>query len=202
MRLLAGAMALTVAGVLLARLAWLQLADSTFYAARAARQQMRSATVPAPRGDIYAADGTLLAGSVTCWTIRAVPREMQEELLDAAAADLAALLNEDADSFAQKFADRKSNDALLARRVDRETADAVRDYCESTGLSGIRIQQDTKRLYPEGDFAASILGFTNVDGDGLAGLELEYNETLTGVGGRVGTPPPPRGVYLEKAPNP
>ena len=198
-RILAGAMALTVAGVLVARLAWLQLADSTFYAARAARQQMRSATVPAPRGDIWSSDGTLLAGSVTCWTIRAVPREMQEELLDAAAADLAEILNEDAESFAKKFADRKSNDALLARRVDRETADAVRAYCESTGLSGIRIQQDTKRLYPEGDFAASILGFTNVDGDGLAGLELKYNETLTGTEGSVLTARNAWGYDLEQA---
>lgn len=52
------------------------------YAARAADQQLRGATLPAARGEIYSADGTLLAASETCWTIRAAPREMADDAVE------------------------------------------------------------------------------------------------------------------------
>ena len=56
----------------------------------------------------------------------------------------------------------------------------MRDFCEENGITGIRINQDSKRWYPQGEFLASVLGFTNVDNAGVSGLELEYNEQLTG----------------------
>ena len=184
-RLLAAGFVLLFFCTLLVRLYILQVRDHDFYAGRAANQQLRATTVPAARGNIYAADGTVLATSATCWTIRAVPREMEEEKLGDAARELARILELDEAALLEKFQDRTSNDKLLRRRVNREMADAVRDWCAQAGLSGIRILQDTKRYYPEGDFAASILGFTNVDNAGMAGLELKYDTTLTGQNGSV-----------------
>ena len=69
--------------------------------------------------------------------------------------------------------------------MDQATADAVREACLENDWQGTLILQDTRRWYPEGDFAASLLGFTNVDNQGAAGLELEYNSLLTGQDGRV-----------------
>ena len=70
-RLLAGVLAVGCLGGLVGRLAVLQLVDTDGYAARASDQQLRGATLPAARGEITSADGTLLAASETCWTIRA-----------------------------------------------------------------------------------------------------------------------------------
>ncbi len=84
-----------------------------------------------------------------------------------------------------KISQRTSNDCLLRRRVGREMADAVRDWCRENGVSGVQIRQDTKRVYPQGDFMGGILGFTDVDNAGLWGLELRYNDELTGENGRI-----------------
>ena len=170
---------------LVGRLWYLQIHEYDFYAQRAAGQQLRDSVVPAPRGDILDANGTPLAVSASCWTIRAVPREMADEDVAEASAALAQLLELDEADVLEKLSQRKSNDALLKRRVNQETADAVRAACLENDWQGILILQDTKRWYPEGDFAASLLGFTNVDNQGVAGLELEYNSLLTGQDGRV-----------------
>ncbi len=184
-RLLGGAMALVCFGVLAGRLYWLQVVQHDFYAQRAVGQQLRKTAVPAPRGDILDRNGTPLAASETCWTVRASPREMAEEHIEAASAKLAELLELDAAEVREKLSRRTSNDALLRRRVSREMADAVRDACAEQGWEGIYLNEDVRRVYPQGDFAGSILGFTNVDGEGMAGLELKYNDRLTGQNGQV-----------------
>ena len=184
-RVFAGCLAVLCFGGLLGRLFWLQLVDPDGYAARAADQQLRDTVVPAARGEIYSADGTLLAASETCWTIRAAPRELADELVEPAAKALSAILDIDEAETLEKLSQRSSNDCLLRRRVDRATADAVRLWCEENDAQGIQIRQDTRRVYPQGDFMGCLLGFTDVDNAGLWGLELEYNEDLTGENGRV-----------------
>ena len=184
-RVFAGCLAVLCFGGLTARLFWLQLLDPENYAARAADQQLRDTVVPAARGEIYSADGTLLAASETCWTIRAAPRELADELVEPAAKALSEILEIDEAETLEKLSQRSSNDCLLRRRVDRETADAVRRWCEENGAEGIQIRQDTRRVYPQGDFMGCLLGFTDVDNAGLWGLELEYDEALTGENGRV-----------------
>ena len=181
------------------RLAWLQLVSEDWYAQRALGQQLQDTVVPADRGKIYSADGMLLASNASCWTLRASPREMPEDKLELAARSLAQILDLDLEALLEKFSDRASNDCLLKYRVDRDTADAVRDFCEANGVTGIRINQDTKRWYPEGTFLASVLGFTNVDNAGVSGLELEYNDTLTGENGLVLTAVNAWGYTMEQS---
>ena len=158
---------------LIARLYWLQLAAGDWYTRRALGQQLRDTVVPADRGRIYSADGVLLAANSSCWTLRASPREMPEDKLALAAKGLAEILELDEGKLLEKFSDRHSNDCLLRYRVDRVMADAVRDFCEANGITGIRIIQDSKRWYPQGEFLASVLGFTNV-----SGIIKAYNSTI------------------------
>ena len=185
MRLLAAVLAVGCLGGLTVRLFVLMLRDPGGYAARAADQQLRGATLPAARGEIYSADGTLLAASETCWTIRAAPREMADDAVEPAARALSEILELDYADTLAKFSQRTSNDCLLRRRVDKTMADAVRDWCRANGVDGIQIRQDTRRVYPQGDFMGGILGFTDVDNAGLWGLELRYNDELTGQNGRI-----------------
>lgn len=184
-RVLAAVLAAVCFGGLLVRLFVLQVLDPGGYAARAADQQLRGAVLPAARGEMYSADGTLLAASETCWTIRAAPRELADELVQPAAQALSEILEIDYEETLEKLSQRTSNDCLLRRRVDREMADAVRAWCVEHDAQGIQIRQDTKRVYPQGDFMGGILGFTDVDNAGLWGLELEYNEELTGRNGQI-----------------
>ena len=184
---------------LIARLYWLQLAAGDWYTRRALGQQLRDTVVPADRGRIYSADGVLLAANSSCWTLRASPREMPADKLELAAHGLAQILELDEAALLEKFRDRASNDCLLRYRVERSMADAVRDFCEENGITGIRINQDSKRWYPQGEFLASVLGFTNVDNAGVSGLELEYNEQLTGQNGVVLTAVNAWGYTLEQS---
>ena len=184
---------------LAARLAYLQLFTGSWYTSRALGQQLRDTVVPADRGRIYSADGALLAANSSCWTLRASPREMPEEKLRLAADGLAEILELDKAALLEKFSDRRSNDCLLRYRVERNTADRVRDFCEANGITGIRINQDSKRWYPQGEFLASVLGFTNVDNAGVSGLELKYNEVLTGQNGVVLTAVNAWGYTLEQS---
>ena len=184
---------------LIARLYWLQLAAGDWYTRRALGQQLRDTVVPADRGRIYSADGVLLAANSSCWTLRASPREMPADKLELAAHGLAQILELDEAALLEKFRDRASNDCLLHYRVERSMADAVRDFCEENSITGIRINQDSKRWYPQGEFLASVLGFTNVDNAGVSGLELEYNEQLTGQNGVVLTAVNAWGYTLEQS---
>ena len=184
---------------LIARLYWLQLAAGDWYTRRALGQQLRDTVVPADRGRSYSADGVLLAANSSCWTLRASPREMPADKLELAAHGLAQILELDEAALLEKFRDRASNDCLLRYRVERSMADAVRDFCEENGITGIRINQDSKRWYPQGEFLASVLGFTNVDNAGVSGLELEYNEQLTGQNGVVLTAVNAWGYTLEQS---
>ena len=198
-RLVAALMCCVCFAGLAARLAYLQLFAGGWYTSRALGQQLRDTVVPADRGRIYSADGVLLAANSSCWTLRASPREMPEEKLSLAAQGLAEILELDEAKLLEKFSDRTSNDCLLRYRVERDTADRVRDFCEENSITGIRINQDSKRWYPEGEFLASVLGFTNVDNAGVSGLELKYNDVLTGQNGVVLTAVNAWGYTLEQS---
>ena len=184
---------------LAARLFYLQLRTSRWYTDRALGQQLRDTVVPADRGKIYSADGVLLAANSSCWTLRASPREMPDDKLSLAAEGLADILDLDAANLLESFRDRRSNDCLLRYRVYRTTADRVRAFCEANGITGIRINQDSKRWYPQGQFLASVLGFTNVDNAGVSGLELQYDGLLTGENGVVLTAVNAWGYTLEQS---
>jgi len=184
-RLLAGCMAVVCFGTLTAQLFRLQILEGEWYAQKAAGQQLRDTVIPADRGEIYSADGVLLATNASCWTIRASPREIPEDKVETAARGMAEILELDTAAVLEKFSKRTSNDCLLKYRVEKETADRVREFCERQGITGILINQDSKRYYPQGQFLASVLGFTNVDNAGVSGLELRYDSLLTGSSGRV-----------------
>ena len=198
-RLVAALMCCVCFAGLAARLAYLQLFSGDWYTSRALGQQLRDTVVPADRGRIYSADGVLLAANSSCWTLRASPREMPEEKLSLAAQGLAEILELDEAKLLEKFSDRTSNDCLLRYRVERDTADRVRDFCEENSITGIRINQDSKRWYPQGEFLASVLGFTNVDNAGVSGLELKYDDLLTGENGVVLTAVNAWGYTLEQS---
>lgn len=184
-------------GLLIYNLAVLQIRDTEKYSTAAAAQQLSDEVITPSRGTIYDTNMKVLAQSATVWTVTASPRDMANSGTDIsmAASKLAELLDLDAASLQSKFtADPDSNYVLVKRKIEKPAADAVtqwiKDYNAASAnkahpIAGIQLVTDSKRYYPYGSFASTVLGFTNVDGDGLTGLELYYNDTLKGTPGRI-----------------
>lgn len=197
-RLVAALMCCVCFAGLAARLAYLQLFSGDWYTSRALGQQLRDTVVPADRGRIYSADGVLLAANSSCWTLRASPREMPEEKLSLAAQGLAEILELDEAKLLENSVTAPPTIAFALPRGARHRRPRA-GFCEENSITGIRINQDSKRWYPEGEFLASVLGFTNVDNAGVSGLELKYNDVLTGQNGVVLTAVNAWGYTLEQS---
>lgn len=75
--------------------------------------------------------------------------------------------------------------SILKRRVEPENAEKVKNYIKKVNINGIIISPDTKRYYPNNDFASFVIGHTNSDGKGLTGIELYYDKYLSGTPGQI-----------------
>lgn len=89
------------------------------------------------------------------------------------------------DILTKKLANGKNmGSANIKRRVEKDAADKAKDLkIGKLSVPGILVSSDTKRYYPNGNFLAHVLGHTNSDGEGLTGVELQYNSFLTGMAG-------------------
>lgn len=166
----------------------LQVVNAEEYKVQAANQQLRDTVIPANRGVIYDANMKVLAASATVWTVAVAPNLIKEEEREPIADGLSQLLEVDKQTILDKLAKTKSAYQTIKLKVEKPVADAVRQFAlegnGGKGFDGISLTQDTRRYYPYGNFAASVLGFTGTDNTGLAGLEAYYEDTLAGTPGR------------------
>ena len=177
--------------VLIGRLFQLQIIDREEYASMAVDQQLRETTVTAARGTIYDRNGTVLAASADVYTIFLSPAEIAKnkdnpyETPEFIAEHLSKLLNIEYNKVLEMAQDTKSWYRTLARKVDDETADAVRRFKAEYDLAGVKLETDTKRFYPFGSLASHVIGFVGMENKGLSGIEAYYDEYLTGTDGRA-----------------
>lgn len=173
------------------RLVDLQIVRQKELTARGVKQWTRSGVVSARRGDIVDTNGKLLAQSVTSFILTARPRDVKN--VNALAGVLARELGLSEETIIKKLSGSKAASVTLARQISREDADrlrAIRQSAEnpdSDALIGITFDEDVSRWYPMGTLLAQVLGLCNVDGEGQSGLELKYNEELSGKPGRIVT---------------
>lgn len=173
--------------VLAARLYYLQIVRHDELEARAIAQQVRETTVSAPRGTIYDTKGEVLAMSAGVDTIYLSPAEIAQNNEDAGAiaAGLAEILGLDYDAVYAKTQNTRSWYEVVARKVEEDVATAVREFKEEGGYTGIKLEADTKRYYPNGSLAAHVIGFVGTDNTGLGGIEAKYDKVLSGTNGYV-----------------
>lgn len=150
----------------------------------AIEQQTRDYQVSSARGTIYDRNGKALAISSSAETISVNPKEIASAGygIDELAQKLAEILELDAETVKQKLT-KDALDVELKAKVEPEIADQVR----ALGLTGIYFREDTKRYYPFGSFASHVLGYVGKDNQGLGGIEMVYDDELSGVPGRVVT---------------
>ena len=165
-----------------ARLMYLQVFEHANLAARAERQQNRTVSPPAKRGDILDRKGRLLAYSVDADTVAAVPSDIDDP--EEVAAQLCHALEEcDGErrqALAKKLAGRGSF-AYVARQVSPEEAQRVR----ALTLPGITLLKESRRYYPNSELAAHVVGYVGLDNVGLGGIESAYDSQIRGSAGKV-----------------
>lgn len=168
-------------GAIVVRLVEVQALGGEEYEAFGASQRFQQIDLPAERGSIFDRNGTDLAVSIPQQTFWADPRLVEDAA--GAAATLAPLLDLDPARTAQ-LAARLASDAkftYVARRVPDDVAAAI----EQLELPGVFSLSEPQRVAPAGDLARSLLGQVGVDNEGLSGLELQYDELLTGDDGEL-----------------
>jgi cell division protein FtsI (penicillin-binding protein 3) len=160
------------------RLMFLQVRDSDAFEALAKQQRVRTIELPARRGAILDRDGGELAMSLDAAAVYADPSIVRNP--EAVARRLAPLLGERPIDVVADLHAGSDRFAYLARQVDTDVADRIK----AMAIPGIGFLPDTKRYYPNGATAPQVLGVVGVDGEGVNGLEYEYQDQLAGRAGR------------------
>lgn len=169
--------------LLIARLVKVMVIDSEELENRAASQQTRNTTLSATRGKILDSTGVVLARNATAYKVVIWPSSIKDDEKERVAKELSSLLDMDYAKVLEKVNANKQ-EIVLARQVERETVDKI----ESMKLGiGVGTAIDTKRYYSSGSLFSQLLGFTNIDGEGQAGLEQKYEKYLAGKNGRMVT---------------
>ncbi len=164
--------------LLLGRLFYIQVIRAPFYKEKAQQLTERKIPLRAKRGTIYDREGKKLAVTIDACNIYVQPVKIKDKT--GTADSLAGILNCDRAKLLETL---NSGDKFkyIARRVDIQIGEKVK----KAKLIGVGSLGTTKRIYPGGTLAAHIIGFTDVDGNGIEGIEKAYNDLLGGRDGFV-----------------
>ncbi len=178
-----------------ARLYFLQVVQSAELKSRAEKQQQRTLDVSPRRGVIYDRNNNELAISVKADSVFAIPDEIEDpnrtakvlsELTGIPKAELLSRLSAD-----KSF-------VWVKRKVSKSVSAAIR----KARLTGIYFQAEDQRVYPKGDLASHVLGYVNMDEEGIGGLEYKYNSAVRGEPGRLVVMTDARGHRFDSAEQP
>jgi len=163
---------------LVVRAAYVQVVGNAFFRKQGIVRFERQLDIPANRGRILDRNGLILASSVPMPSIWACPEELEADAPQLKA--LAQLLDMQVSELQAKTSDTKRKHVWLRRQLDDVTGKKIKEL----GIHGIYTTMEYKRMYPQGEAAAHVVGFTNVENSGQEGVELTFN---THLGGKNGT---------------
>lgn len=164
---------------LVGRLYYVQIHMGEAYAELARQQQERRIVIPAARGDILDRNGDKLAFSVRKYSVWAQKDKITKYTETVAL--IADTVNMDAAAAVDKLLKAQTTFVKIATGLTKNEADLIR----AKEIYGISITEDTKRAYPYGALASSVIGMVNADGDGILGMELAFNQQLSGKSGML-----------------
>lgn len=173
----------------------LMITEHDYYNEKAIKNQTRSTNLTAARGVIYDANMNVLASSSTVETVFIDPNEIAEQmkkpensnLLDQIARGLGEILDVEPSFVYEQAADKQYRYKVISRKISEELADEVRAFISENKITGVYLETDLKRYYPNSSLAAQALGFVSSDNNGSEGLEAYYNKELSGTAGKVVT---------------
>lgn len=160
--------------VLIARAAYVQVFDNAFFQRQGEVRFTRTLELPASRGRILDRNGLLLASSVVAPSIWAIPEDVDRQ--SPKLQQLARLLAVPMAELNKRLADEDKSFVWLKRQVDESVAQQIAEL----KIPGIYQRKEYKRKYPEGEAAAHVVGFANVENRGQEGAELSFEKQLAG----------------------
>jgi cell division protein FtsI (penicillin-binding protein 3) len=168
--------ALAFAG-LMVRAVYIQVIENEFFQKQGEVRFTRTLALPASRGRILDRNGVVLASSIPVPSIWALPEDVPRD--PKTLKKLADLLQMPLADLNKKLEDEDKTFVWLKRQVDESVGKSI----EALGIAGIYQRKEYKRQYPEGEAAAHVVGFTNVEDLGQEGMELAFNQDLAGRSG-------------------
>ncbi|OGO79008.1 MAG: stage V sporulation protein D [Clostridiales bacterium GWB2_37_7] len=159
------------------RLAFIQIVNSGEYQEKAMEQWTKDVKIPSKRGIIFDRNGKKLAISATAYEVIVNPAEVKDK--EAVASALASALDMDKTAILEKIS-KKQASVTIKKKVDGEIVKVLREK----ELKGVVYTEDSKRFYPQRNFASYVLGFTSIDNLGQDGVEKTFDKYLNGFPGR------------------
>ena len=175
-KFIVAALALAFAG-LGARAAYVQVVGNDFFQRQGEVRFARTLELPANRGRVLDRNGLILASSVVAQSIWAIPEDVDKT--DPKLRGVAKLLGMPLSTLKKRLANEDKTFVWVKRQVDEPVANEI----AALGIKGIYLRREYKRKYPEGEAAAHVVGFTNVEDRGQEGVELAFNKELSGRSG-------------------
>ena len=167
------------------RLFYLQVLSYDKYESKVLGNVLSNTTVSANRGDIYDSEGRALATNYTVYRVFISPHDIEtEEQKEKICSGLSEILGVEKEKIREEAEKTRYRDRTIKRNVEEDAANAVIAFVNENNLDTcVYVEAGSKRYYPYGTVASHVLGFVGTDG-GLAGLELSYDDYLTGVPGK------------------
>ncbi len=164
--------------MLAGRAAYVQVLNNSFFQRQGEVRFARTLEMPANRGRILDRNGLILASSVVAPSIWAIPEDIERDDPEVRAKlkQVAKLLEMPQKDFDKKLEDEDKTFVWIKRQVDEPIAKQI----AAMNLKGIYQRKEYKRQYPEGEAAAHVVGFTNVEDHGQEGMELAFDKELAG----------------------
>jgi cell division protein FtsI (penicillin-binding protein 3) len=162
---------------LAARAVYIQVIANDFFQKQGEVRFARTLELPSNRGRILDRNGLILASSVPAPSIWAIPEDVERDKTQLQR--LAKLLDMPLAELTKRLEDEDKSFVWLKRQVDESVAQEI----TALGIKGIYQRKEYKRQYPEGEAAAHVVGFTNVEDKGQEGIELTFNKDLAGHNG-------------------
>lgn len=160
------------------RLSVIMTVKSEYYMQKADELHQRERRIKAKRGRILDRNGEILAANEVVCTVSVIHSQIEDE--DKVIKVLAGELNMDVEEVTKKVK-KVSSMEYIKTNVAKDIGDAIREY----NLSGVKIDEDYKRVYPYNELASKVLGFTGADNQGILGLEAKYDTYLSGTNGQI-----------------
>ncbi|MBQ2668930.1 MAG: PASTA domain-containing protein [Clostridia bacterium] len=173
-------------GLIIGNLVRWQLVRGEELRSKAIDQSLRSTELTPMRGTVYDVTGKkVLAQSASVWTVVLEPNYIKDGDEVKIASGLARILDLDYEEVLEKT-HRNSYFVYVKRKVETEVRDEIEAMLKDQGVKrGVEYLEDYKRYYPYGTTASTVLGFTGTDNQGLAGVETQYEDELSGTTGRL-----------------
>lgn len=173
------------------RLAYLMIVQSDYYGKKAQALHERERSIKAARGKIVDRNGIVLADNRSVCTVSVIHSQIRDP--ERVIAELTELLELPEDTV-RKRVEKVSSIERISSNVPKETGDAIL----ARQLEGVKVDEDYRRYYPYDSLASKVIGFTGGDNQGIVGLEVRYDDWLSGKDGKILTMTNAYGQELEQ----